>query len=144
MKLDEEILLNKFGQDLVEIEQIIHNFMGIDRSQKRNFLNDLVHLIIQSKPQNSDIEMAIKHSGLKSTHTPCVLLRKGVAPHQLFKILELPDAEVSKSLVVLLSLFKVAYNRRFEIERGNPNKWWYWDLSDITKLEMIPGKSRIN
>lgn len=92
---------------------------------------------MQLKPKEEDIEVAITNSGLKPTFTPCVLIRKGIANHNLLKLIELPENELQKSFVLLLNLFKVAYERRFELEKDNPGKWWYWDLSDKEKIEML-------
>ncbi len=137
MKLEDEIFVNKYGQGLVVIEELINRFHLLDWPKKKAFLNDVLYLIMQSKPKEEDTELAIKESGLKPTFTPCVLLRKGVANHHLMKIVGLPEIELNKAFTLLLNLFKVAYKRRFEIEKNNPDKWWYWDLSDSKKVEKI-------
>jgi hypothetical protein len=141
MKIEDEILVNKYGQELIEIKLLIDVFGLLDWPQKKLFLNDILYLIMQSKPNEGDIEIAIEKSGLKSTYTPCVLLRKGVANHHLIKIVELPETELNKAFVLLLNLFKLAYRRRLDIEKDDPHKWWYWDLSDSKKIEMIINKS---
>jgi hypothetical protein len=133
MKTEQEILINQYGQGLAEIERLISLFEDFDNDNKRIFLNEFLYwFVIQSKPKEEDIGLAITTSKLKQTYTPCVLLRKGVAPHNLQKILELPDNELKKVFILLLNLFKIAYNRRFEQEKNNPNKWWYCDLSDTS------------
>lgn len=137
MKLEDEILVNKFGQGLIAIEQLTEDFRLLEMIKKKEFLNELLFLIMQSKPKNEDIEPAITNSGLKSTFTPCVLLKKGVANHNLEKLVNLPEYELMKSFVLLLSLFRIAYMRRFIDEKDNPGKWWYWDLSDNEKVEII-------
>lgn len=137
MNREDEILVNKYGQSLILIEQLTDKFSLLDLPQKELFLNDILYLIMQSKPKDEDIEPAIKESKLKSTYTPCVLIKKGVANHNLQKLLKLPENELNKVLVLLLTLFKIAYKRRFEIEKNNPDKWWYWDLSDNGKVAMI-------
>lgn len=137
MKLEKEILVNKFGQGLVAIEQLTEDFKLLDLLKKREFLNDFLYLIIQSKPKKEDIEPAIIDSGLKPTFTSCILLKKGIANHDLEKLVNLPENELIKVFVLLLSLFKIAYKRRFAVEKNNPDKWWYWDLSDNEKIEII-------
>jgi hypothetical protein len=137
MKLEDEILVNKFGQGLVAIEQLTEDFSLLEVFQKKEFLNGFLYLIMQSKPKKEDIEPAILESGLKSTFTPCILLKKGVANHDLEKLVNLPENELAKVFVLLLSLFKIAYKRRFAVEKDNPDKWWYWDLSDTEKVKMI-------
>lgn len=141
MKMEEEILINKYGQGLIVVEQLTERFSLLDLPQKKLFLNDILYLIMQSKSKDEDIEPAIAESKLKPTYTPCVLIKKGVANHNLQKLLELPENELKKAFVLLLSLFKIAYERRFKIEKNNPDKWWYWDLSDNRKVEMIMSKA---
>lgn len=137
MKLDNEILFNKYGQSLIELEFLLKKFEGLDIMSKRSFLNEVIFLILQSKPKEEDIELAITNSGLKPTFTPCVLLKKGVTNHNLEKLAGLPETELNKVFLLFSSLFKIAYKRRFEIEKNNPNKWWYWDLSDEENLSKI-------
>jgi hypothetical protein len=140
MRLEEQILVNKYAQGLVDISELLNMFLSLTLNVKQSFLKNIIVLINQSKPTEEDIKPAIDESKLKSTFTPCVLLRKGIENHHLQKIAELPDSELGKALVLLLSLFKIAYLRRFELEKNNPYKWWYWDLSDETKIKQIMNK----
>lgn len=137
MDIQDEILINKFGQGLTDIKPLLERFKSFDSFQRHNFLNDLLFLISQSKPSASDIELAILDSKLKPTFTPCVLLQKGIAYHNLKKIIELPPAESEKSFVLLMSLFKISYKRRFELEKNDPHKWWYWDLSNEDNVRRV-------
>ena len=138
MKIEHQILINQYGQGIVGVEQLVSNFNAIDQDLKKAFLNDFFsYFVIQSKPKEGDIEPAINASKLKPTYTPCVLLRKGIEKHKLEKIIKLPDNESEKAFMLLLNLFKIAYNRRFEQEKNDPDKWWYWDLSDNEKISAI-------
>lgn len=138
MKIEDVILINKYGQGLVVIDELKEGFSNYNLLDKRRYLTELKGLIGQSKPTDSDIEPAILGSGLKPTYTPCVLLGKGVASHNLEKLIKLPENELNKVFLLLLSLFKVAYQRRFAIEKNHPDKWWYWDLSDEMNISKIP------
>lgn len=137
MKIEDKILINKYGQELVNINLLTENFKNLSLLEKRVFLKEIAFLILQSKPINNDVEDAIKISMLKSTFTPCVLLRKGIFENNLYKIIDLPESELLKCYILFLNLFKLAYLRRFYIEKNNPNKWWYWDLSDKDKCDYI-------
>ncbi|WP_348800621.1 DUF5958 family protein [Flavobacterium adhaerens] len=143
MELSNEIEVNKFGQGLVEIDDLFNNFSLLSFDKKKDFLIDILFLIMQSKPEEEDIENVIEQSKLKRTYTPCVLIKKGVANHTLKKLTELPENELSKSFILLLHLFKISYKRRFEIEKNDINKWWYWDLSDDVKVKTILAKGKI-
>ena len=137
MRLQDEILINQYGQGVISHEILVNIFENLAEEEKKVFLGELLNLIIQSKPLDIDIDDAIVQSGLKVSYTPCVLLKKGISQHILEKIISLPDNESLKSFILLLSLFKIAYNRRFQKERGNANKWWYWDLSDEQNIDLI-------
>ena len=137
MTIQEIIKINKFGQGLISWDLLLDNFDTLEVVAKKNYLKELNVLIAQSKPKIEDIEVVIQESGLKKTYTPCVLLSKGVSGAVLDKIAELPEQELGKSIRLLLSLFKQAYKRRFSEEKGNPDKWWYWDLSKEDRVKEI-------
>lgn len=130
MNIEDEIKINKYGQDLLSLEELMSShYAKISTEAKRIYLNDVINLIIQSKPIVEDISYAIKNSQLKETYTPCVLLKKGLTYSHLSKIIHLPDYELEKITVLLLNLFKIAYKRRFFQEKDKTDKWWYKDLS---------------
>ena len=106
MTLEYEILFNKYGQDIILPEVLISNFLEACEDEQKDFFNHLLLLIQQSKAENQDIEEAIKNSGLKSTYTPCVVLKKGIEMNNLTKISKLPNHEKLKSFRLLLELLK--------------------------------------
>lgn len=130
MIVEDEVLINQYGQNLLSLEELINScFRKKSIEQKRNYLNEVLTLIIQSKPIVEDIPLAIKLSQLKATYTPCVLLKKGITYSNLFKMTNLPINEIDKVAILFFSLFKIAYRRRFLQETGTTDKWWYKDLS---------------
>ena len=130
MTIEHEILINQYGQDLLPLEVLIQtSFLNLSNEYQRTYLKDVVNLIIQSKPQDEDVPLAIQMSQLKETYTPCVLIRKGISYSILFQIASLPSNEREKSAKLLQSLFKIAYRRRFLQETQTTHKWWYKDLS---------------
>lgn len=138
MTFEEEILLNKYGQGLISPLILIDEFNEKDLPSKRNYLEDIIYyFILQSKAVESDISTAIEMSGLKHTYTPCIMIRKGLDSHNLELIAKLPNNEISKVFILFISIFKVAYQRKFLTEKNNPNKWWYWDLSNEENLDQI-------
>ncbi|TSJ46565.1 DUF5958 family protein [Fluviicola chungangensis] len=140
MNLEEEILINKYGQGLLNSTELLSNFNTLDLKKKRLFLSDMTFLIMQSKPNYDDIETIISESKLKPTYTPCILLKKGIEYHNLNKIIELPENELDKVFLLFLSAFKIPYQRKFNEEKEDSNKWWYWDLSDEKKVTEIRKK----
>ena len=143
MNRESKINLNRFGQNIIDNSQLIIDFEQLDYESKKMFLQEFVYYFLtQSKPNNDDVEQAIINSALKPTYTCCVLLRKdGVETHNFEKIISLPNNELTKSYSLLLHLYKIAYNRNFEIEKNDPNKWWYWDLTDEQNIKLLEGKT---
>jgi thiamine pyrophosphokinase len=144
MNIDKEIILNLFAQGLYDYNQMIYDFNSLDFETKKEYLKDFVTIIIQSKPVSTDVEIAIFNSKLKSTYTPCVILKKGIEKNSLLKITELPLNELEKAFILLIHLFRIAYLRRYKIEKNDPTKWWYWDFSDeinFKKLDLVRNKT---
>lgn len=138
MKIRDEILINQYAQGLISECKIIDSFNQLSLLEKRKYLRKIVEYFIQqSKPTNDDIKSAIIMSTLRPTYTPCVMLRKGVATSNLLVIADLPENELEKVLRLFLALFKISYLRRFQIEKDDPDKWWYWDLSDQNKVKRV-------
>lgn len=130
MNLNEEIQINQWGQNLKEINHFIDFFSELSLIEKRQYLMDLSYLILQSKPENTDIDEAINSSGLKQTYTVCIILKKnGLKLFSFEKAINLPDNELNKCLTLFLYLFRISYLRRYEKEKNNTDKWWYWDLA---------------
>ena len=137
MKIEIEILINKYGQGLIPLSVLQEEFDAYSLYQKRSFLQEMSFLIIQSKPKEEDVDLAIKKEKLKSGYTPCVLLKKGISSYNLERVIKLPENEMGKIFILFMGIFKIAYSRRFKEEMNNINKWWYWDLSDNSNVERI-------
>ncbi|WP_314271328.1 DUF5958 family protein [Capnocytophaga sputigena] len=137
MKIEMEILINKYGQGLIPLIVLQEKFDAYSLCQKRSFLQEMSFLIIQSKPKEEDVDLAIKKEKLKSGYTPCVLLKKGISSYNLERVINLPENEMGKIFILFMGIFKIAYIRRFKEEMNNINKWWYWDLSDNSNVERI-------
>lgn len=143
MNINEQILINKFGQDLLSFQDVLNFFDSLDRENKKKTLNELAYLILQSKSVDSDIDKAIELGKLKPTYTPCVKIRKGIKSNTLQELINLPENETNKVLTLFLSLYKIAYKRLLETEKENPNKWWFQDLSNDNYISRIESLSNL-
>jgi len=140
MKIQNDIKINQFGQNLSTITDIINYFDSLTKDEKDDFIKKLLFFISQLKPTDEDVEEAIKLSGLKQTHTPIVLIKQNYHYNNLNRIINLPDNEFRKSLSLLLSLYFTTYQKQFKSKDFNPTKWWLNDLSDennIMKIENL-------
>lgn len=137
MNLEQEIQFNQFGQGVYEETKLIGQFESLDIESKRSMLRDVENLIMQSKSTIDDIDKAISKSRLKPTFTPCIVIKKGLNYGNFQKIISLPENELTKAFRLFIYLFKEGYHRRYLKEKEDPNKWWYWDLSNDENLERI-------
>ncbi len=137
MNLEQEIQFNQFGQGIYKEAKLIDHFESLDIESKRSLLRDVEHLIIQSKSTIDDIDKAISNSGLKPSFTPCIVIKKGLHHGNFQKIISLPENELTKAFRLFIYLFREGYHRRYLEEKEDPNKWWYWDLSNDKNLGRI-------
>ncbi len=110
MNINEQIVINKFGQDLLPFPEVLNIFQSKDKENKKKFLTDLAFLIIQSKSTDSDIDSAIELGKLKPTFTPCVKIRKGIKGNVLQELIDLPDNETEKVLFYSYLYIKLLTN----------------------------------
>ncbi|GAB3047301.1 DUF5958 family protein [Spirosoma pulveris] len=143
MTLGEQVAVNQFGQGVLSIESLLLHFSQMSEVGKRDYLTYLGGLIWQSKPVEADIEQAITHSSLKPTYTPCVVLRTHRLRIGINQLVKLPVNELEKVYRLMLSLFKEAYQRRFQEEGEGSGKWWYCDLSTDDVIERILSKKHL-
>lgn len=137
MNFKAEYLINRYGQNMVSYNEVLSFFNHLDQDEQNAFFYLLLNLIVQSECTQEDVPLAIEENNLKPTYTPCVLLMKSVKIFNLKKIINLPDSEHQKVLLLLLGLFKQGYKRRFEQERNSPTKWWYWDFREPDKIKAL-------
>lgn len=137
MKIDHLMLVNKFGQGIVLIKELLDIFYSLNEIDQQIFTNELIELILQSKPSIVDIHDSIEGSGIKKNSTACIIARGGPSYNTFRKMVNLPKQEQERTLILLLNIFKLSYHRRFLMERNNNNKWWYWDLNDENNVNYI-------
>ena len=139
MNRKDKINLNKYAQDIIPINEVLESFSIETYDKKQMFLREFIYFFLnQSKPENSDIDESISKSGLRPTYTSCVILKKfGINKASFEKIITLPENEQEKAFRLLFNLFKIAYKRRYATEINNPNKWWYWDLTNSENLKRL-------
>lgn len=121
-----EININRAAQGFIDRDQIVRWFKLLPPESKMEALNNLHYCVKQSHPIKGEVEMAISLSQLKSTFTPCILLKSVDIPEKIFnKIIALPEDEQEKSFLLLLSLFTVADKRRRETHclNGCSHEW---------------------
>jgi hypothetical protein len=130
-----DILINSFAQEQLELDKLLLWFDSLSTSSQREAIIWTRACLEQSHPDNEIIETGIKIIPLKPTMTPIVLLKAKSLKIALNKIVALPDFEMKKAFVSLVTLFKVSDKVRRE-------KWCEgkcghdWHNLDKLKIEL--------
>ncbi len=121
-----ELNINYYAQNQIDIEALFNWFDSLNKTDKSATLNQLYWYIINVKPTEYELQIAIVNSKLKITYTPIVLIQKEQINISVPKILNLPLDEWRKSFTLLIELFKIAdQRRRLEDCRGNCTHEWH-------------------
>ncbi len=135
---EESIFLNQVAQGVYPMEELTKWFEPMSEDRQILALKEVAHMIQQAKILPEDGDSAVKESGLKPTFTPCILLGKGANSVQVNRIVMLPKAERTKSLILLMYLFRVADRRRRAQEPYDEERhWWHRDLSKPEIVEEV-------
>ena len=130
-----DILINSFAQGQLELDKLLLWFDSLSTLGQREAINWTRNYLEQSHPDNETIEIGIGKIPIKPTMTPIVLLKTKSLKIALNKIVELPDFEMKKAFISLVTLFKVSDKVRRE-------KWCEgkcahdWHNLDKLKIEL--------
>ena len=122
---ERELKINKISQGLISLEDGLVWFDNATEDYRSKIMRDLDICVWQSHPTPDDIESGIKHSGLKDTYSPCVLIRKKPFNEVRQKILKMPLIDLRRSFILLLSVFSVADKKRRDTQciGGCTHEW---------------------
>jgi hypothetical protein len=113
---ERELKINEIAQGLVSLDEGLKWFDGETVDSRADIMRSLDLCVFQSHPSIDDIEQGIKKSGLEESYSPCVLIRKKPLNQVGQKILEMPELDLRRSFILLISVFSVADLRRRETQ----------------------------
>ncbi|HTU93125.1 MAG TPA: DUF5958 family protein [Gemmataceae bacterium] len=138
MHTHDELFLNQVAQAILAAKAGEEWFSALPIDRQQETLRWISNMSIQAGARMGDAPAAIQQSGLKPTHTPCVLLSRENLSVQLAKIVNLPPNEFLKAFKLLMALFRIADSRRRETQCANGClHWWHRDLSNSKVVEDI-------
>ena len=141
LTIEDLILLNRLAQRIDAIDVGLRWFRSQGASEQSNVLRQINYLIMQARPIGTDVNEAIEKSGLKSSYTPCVMLRQPGLGERLAKVANLPAPELEKAFQLLIALLGVAdQRRRTSAPLDLVNHLWHRDLSNPNVLAEIKGQ----
>lgn len=127
MLTEEDIMINKFAQEKINLEQILDWFDIFETQIQRKIIRWTSQCLIQSHPNKETFNKAIQLIPLKPTVTAIVLLKtyKNLKV-ALDKIELLSDYEIKKTFITLISVFKISdTERRNTYCQGNCYHDWH-------------------
>ena len=136
MSLEEEIALYQFGQGVRSADDLLSRFIHLSENQQRSQFINLYCQVSDSALVDSDIEQALADCSLEASDAMYAYLNLDHFKTGSKRVVYIPhtenppDGKLEKAYEVILYLFKAAYQRRYALEKENPTKWWYWDLSN--------------
>jgi len=131
MKIGDLVILVKYAQGAVIFDSFFGYLKFLKPSQRIIFLSQIVELIGHFTIEDSFADRAIQESGLVKTSSACLIFKEGIDEVQLRKIAELHETELEASFKLLLTLFSIAYQDGFQKNKNAPDKFWYWDYSQV-------------
>lgn len=108
------VMLNELAQGLRPLRQGVEWFEALSAEDQFEVLRDLGGHCIQARATVEDGSESVRIAGIRPTHTPAVLITRGMLAGQLTKIINLPQDEHVKAFRLLVALLGVADKRRRE------------------------------
>jgi hypothetical protein len=111
---EKDIIVNKFAQDKLSFDEVMHWFDTKTSEEQRDILSWTRIYLEQSHPDKTLIDAGLSLVPLKPTMTPIVLLKTQPFKTALLKINALPDNELKKGFITIITLFKLSDTKRRE------------------------------
>lgn len=123
---ERKLKINQIAQSQISLAEGLEWFDGATPDFRVEIMRSLDLCIFQSHPAIDDIEEGIWKSGLKESYSPCVLIRKKPFNQVRQKILGMPEVDLRRSFILLISVFSVADLRRRETQcKGGCTHDWH-------------------
>lgn len=148
MSLEEEIRINQFGQGVYSVDDLLDLFSQLDDDKKRQSFVHFYCQVCESNLTDSDVEQALADCSIDATDATYGYLNLSRLATGLKGVISIPhtanppEGTLEKPYKLLLHLFKIDYQRRYALEKDNPTKWWYWDLSSSETAQGILTRHR--
>lgn len=144
LTLSNLILLNQYAQGIVTRQEVEKWFLSLAENEKQSSVKEVWILATQALVTEGDIPKATEVAGLKSTHTPVVMILNGDVPFYKrgYRLSELKGIVLNQAFWFVLECFALAERRRKEKEGTTEcNHWWHKDLSDERVIKEILGNN---
>lgn len=143
MSLEDEILINQFGQGVRSSADVLDQFNQLDTDGQRHHFFSLYCELARSTWSESDTRQALTDCSLVDPEAMYAYLHLYRLTGDPRRRILVPDSsnplndQLDRAYEVLLGLFKIGYQRRFALEKNNSSAWQYWDLSGPEVVQRI-------
>lgn len=139
LTIDEEIFLNQFTQNIHSLDKMNKWFDSYTLLDKRDIIENLFNIVIQSHPTIEDIESsAIALKKIKSSSATILLSKTKPFTKFGYRICRLPEKELLNGFdILLLTLSKADRRRKKNDCAFGCNHWWHQDLSNPAYLQEL-------
>lgn len=136
MRLEDEVSVVQFAQGVGSDSELIARFQQRSEREKRMIFSDLSGFVQELSPTEAEVDQANAMRKQIGVELPESVLKRhwlSVMQHILF----MPGDNCDALNKILLYLFRIVYQRHYALLKGNPDNWWYWDLSDDRVVDAI-------
>lgn len=140
LRIDEEIFLNQFTQNIHSLETMNEWFESYDKLDKKVIMRALFYMVVQAHPTYEDLESSVEKLQKRKSPSAVKLLNKNKPFCKYgYEICDLPERELTIGFDIFLLTLAVADTRRRNSEKeGECNHWWHKDLSNEITIDGLP------
>lgn len=137
--IDEEIFINQFTQGIHNLQEMNEWFESYDLSNKRDLLENLFCMVLQSQPTYDEIETSALYLKKLRSSSAVILLNRNKPFHKYgYQICNLPEKELLNGFdILILTLAKSDTRRKLEECGKDCRHWWHKDLSNDKYLKTV-------
>ncbi|GAB4040557.1 DUF5958 family protein [Spirosoma gilvum] len=136
MQLAKELRVVQFGQGVGVDAELVSQFQHLRQRDKTMLFYNLGGFLQDVSPTEADVDQVNDMQEQLGVDLPASDL-KGHWSAIMRHILFMPGDNSDSLIILLLYLFRIAYQRQYALQRGKPDDWWYWDLSNPETVQAI-------
>ncbi|WP_128544054.1 DUF5958 family protein [Larkinella soli] len=137
MSLEEEIELNRFGQGLVPVEDLLRQYREATEEEQSGLYSNVSFHLMDFDPDEESVRKALEEAGVAEDDHLAEMARHAYLKRKKFVKMSYPVEPSDQAYHFLLCLFRADYQQRFAAENDQSKNWWFWDLSDPKVIDAI-------
>jgi hypothetical protein len=130
------VVLVKYAQGLIPFSSYYEHVFALSAEKRSKLLMDFSEMLLSLGVDSGDWKEYLRENlvkpgeDLEIRHDSPI----GAVVNDLVSGVE---ANRTKYLHALLSLFSIAYLKKYSKHKGDPSKFWYWNFDDNSNIEKL-------